>query len=46
MYQIKEEIITEKEFEAAIQVVRNSELNVRKTPFIQVSGQRNAGSCR
>ena len=37
MYQIKEELISEQEFETAIKVVRQSDLKVRKTPFIQVS---------
>ena len=46
MYQIREELISEKEFEVAIQVVRNSELNVRKTPLIQVSGERSAKNSR
>ena len=46
MYQVKEELISEKEFEAAIEVVRSSELKVRKTPFIKVSRDRNAERSR
>ena len=37
MYKIKEDLISEEEFEFAIKVVRESHLKVRKTPFIQVS---------
>ena len=37
MYHVKSETISEKEFETAIQVVRESDLRVRKTPFIHVS---------
>ena len=40
MYQVKTDIISEKEFETAIQVVRESDLKVRKTPFIKVSKDR------
>ena len=46
MYQVKEELISEKEFEAAIVVVRNSNLKVRKTPLIKVSNDRNAECSR
>ena len=41
MYQIKNDTITEKEFEIAIKVVRESDLRVRKTPFIKVSKNQN-----
>ena len=41
MYQVKIDTISEKEFETAIQVVRESDLKVRKTPFIKVSKDRN-----
>ena len=37
MYKIKEDLISEQEFETAIKVVRESDLKVRKTPFILVS---------
>ena len=44
MYQVKSDTISEKEFETAIQVVRESDLKVRKTPFIQVTNNRTENS--
>ena len=41
MYQVRTDTISEKEFEISIQVVRESDLKVRKTPFIKVSKDRN-----
>ena len=42
MYKITEELISEQEFENSIKIVRESDLNVRKTPLIKVSRDTNA----
>ena len=44
MYKVKEDLISEQEFEAAIKVVRESDLKVRHTPLILVSRDTEKGT--